>query len=129
MTSVCYIWPILHILPILSRHITLPTFLINTQALIYHTCFLLLLINFVLDKLITRFIYLLSFDFIHSLIHLLTNLPTYLLNAGELIIKLAPQIVINHSAPDFSGQPLVMETYNFSVKDIFEAVTIDQYIM
>jgi hypothetical protein len=48
---------------------------------------------------------------------------------GELIIKLAPQIVINTSATDLSGQPLVMETYNFSVKDVFEAVTIEEYLM
>jgi hypothetical protein len=50
-------------------------------------------------------------------------------NTGELIIKLAPQIVINTSATDLSGQPLVMETYNFSVKDVFEAVTIEEYLM
>jgi hypothetical protein len=50
-------------------------------------------------------------------------------STGELIIKLAPQIVINTSATDLIGQPLVMETYNFSVKDVFEAVTIEEYLM
>ena len=48
---------------------------------------------------------------------------------GKLIIKLAPQIVILPSAPDKLGQPLVMEQFDFSPKDIFDAVTIDQYIM
>ena len=47
---------------------------------------------------------------------------------GELIIKLAPQIVISPSAPDKLGQPLVMERFDFSPKEVFEAVTIDQYI-
>ena len=63
-----------------------------------------------------------------SLTHSLSPL-SYFSIAGDIIIKLAPQIVINHNAPDKIGQPLVMESYNFSVKDVFEAVSIDEYIM
>ena len=47
---------------------------------------------------------------------------------GELIIRLAPQIVIDPSARDYVGQPLVMEQYGFQPKEILAAVDIDEYI-
>lgn len=82
------------------------------------------LLIWLLTNPFTYFLIYLLFTYI--LIHLFTY---WFIFAGEVIIKLAPQIVINHTAPDYTGQPLVMETYNFSVKEIFEAVTIDEYIM
>lgn len=88
---------------------------------------MLLLNKLLIQLLMNFFIYFLVYlSFTYILIYSLIDL---LIFAGEVIIKLAPQIVINHTAPDYTGQPLVMETYNFSVKEIFEAVTIDEYIM
>jgi hypothetical protein len=47
---------------------------------------------------------------------------------GELIISLAPQIVISPSGRDKLGQPIQMEQYNFSPTLVFENITMDEYI-
>jgi hypothetical protein len=48
--------------------------------------------------------------------------------AGAKIIKIAPQIVFTANATDRLGQPLVVETFDFSPKDFLDNITIDEYL-
>jgi len=47
---------------------------------------------------------------------------------GKIIIKLAPQIVITANSLDYKGQPLAMETYDFSPKDVLDAISIEDFL-
>jgi hypothetical protein len=47
---------------------------------------------------------------------------------GKLIIGLAPQIVLSVNALDKCGQPLSLEQFNFSPKEVFKAIKMDDYL-
>jgi len=48
---------------------------------------------------------------------------------GDVIIRLAPQVVMAANARDHVGQPIVLEQYGFSPKEVMAAVSIDEYII
>lgn len=48
---------------------------------------------------------------------------------GEKILNLAPQIIISAKALDKKGQPLAMESYDFSPAKLFKEVTLEEYIL
>ena len=48
---------------------------------------------------------------------------------GKLIIDLAPQIIISTNATDYNGRPMCLEQYNFSPKEVFKAVSIEDYLI
>lgn len=48
---------------------------------------------------------------------------------GELIIKLAPQIVIAPNALDNCGQPITLERFGFDPNEVFKFVTLEQYLV
>eukprot|EP01031_Cornospumella_fuschlensis_P027185 gene27185-32845_t len=48
---------------------------------------------------------------------------------GRTIIDLAPQIIITSNATDRKGQPLAMECYDFVPREVFKAVTKDDYLL
>jgi hypothetical protein len=47
---------------------------------------------------------------------------------GKLIISLAPQIVLSVNALDKRGQPLSLEQFNFSPKEVFKVIGMDDYL-
>ena len=49
--------------------------------------------------------------------------------SGKKILELAPQIVISAKALDRKGQPLAMESYDFSPNKLFKEVTIEEYML
>ncbi len=53
----------------------------------------------------------------------------YLFPNGKLIIDLAPQIVLSVNALDKRGQPLSIEQFNFSPKEVFKAVSLADYLI
>ena len=46
---------------------------------------------------------------------------------GELIIGMCPQIVCAGDALDMHGNPIALETYNFSPVAVLQAVTLEEY--
>ncbi len=48
---------------------------------------------------------------------------------GKMIIDLAPQIVLSVNALDKQGQPLSLEQFNFSPKEVFKAVSLNDYLL
>jgi len=48
---------------------------------------------------------------------------------GKKILELAPQIIISAKALDRKGQPLAMESYDFSPHKLFQEVKLEEYIL
>jgi len=48
---------------------------------------------------------------------------------AELMNKFAPQIVCDSAVRDAYGQPIAMETYNFKPREVFQSITLNQYIL
>lgn len=47
---------------------------------------------------------------------------------AEEILRLVPQIVINHKLRDREGAPLCLEQYRFSPHGVLQEVSVDEYI-
>eukprot|EP01041_Mallomonas_annulata_P007024 gene7024-14292_t len=48
---------------------------------------------------------------------------------GDVILKLAPQIVLSTKSKDKHGNPISIETFNFSPIEVLKQISIDDYIM
>lgn len=48
---------------------------------------------------------------------------------GKMIIDLAPQIVLSVNSMDKKGQPLSLEQFDFKPKEVFRAVSLENYLL
>jgi hypothetical protein len=62
----------------------------------------------------------------HNIVHGNMNHPTKFPN-GEKIMRLMPQIVIDHKCRDKNGCPIVVEQYNFSLATLLSEISLEEY--
>lgn len=48
---------------------------------------------------------------------------------GQIIIDIAPQIILSPNALDRKGRPLALERYCFSPAEVFKNITIEDYLL